>query len=321
LKENTRLAHDPQRTSERARALARAFVGITALTYGLIVLGALVRAHGAGLACPDWPLCFGNVIPEFDLKVAFEWSHRAAAGTISLLFLGTSIVVLRDPAIGPPLRGLLLTGAVVLAVQIVFGALTVWQLLASWTVTSHLLIGNAFALCLAFAARALFALAAPREQQPRATPGIRLALTFAAGLLVLQMGLGGLVSSGYAGLACSEWPTCNGGVFFPSFEGALGTHLLHRLGAYALAGTLLTCAWLARDASGLRGLLGLAAALVLAQTGVGVANVLLRLPVEVTGLHSALAAGLVLTVALALAEAWRAGLPRARGEQHWGQHA
>ena len=40
-----------------ARKLGRAFFALAALTYGLIVLGALVRAHGAGLACPDWPLC------------------------------------------------------------------------------------------------------------------------------------------------------------------------------------------------------------------------------------------------------------------------
>ena len=52
-----------------AESLALAFAGLAALTFGLIVLGALVRAHGAGLACPDWPLCFGEFVPELDLKV------------------------------------------------------------------------------------------------------------------------------------------------------------------------------------------------------------------------------------------------------------
>ena len=82
--------------SSSARRLAWGFLLLTGLTYALIVLGALVRAHGAGLACPDWPLCFGELVPRFDLRIAFEWSHRAIAGGISLLFAGLSIAAFRD---------------------------------------------------------------------------------------------------------------------------------------------------------------------------------------------------------------------------------
>ncbi len=306
--ETFRLTDSQHREVPRARRLARIFAAITALTYGLIVLGALVRAHGAGLACPDWPLCFGNFVPQFDLKVAFEWSHRVLAGSISLLFVGAATSALRDPAIRPAVRNIIVVTGGVLAVQIVLGALTVWQLLASWTVVSHLLIGNAFALCLAFTARGLFRLDAPK---PRTAAGqvLRGILTATGILLLAQMTLGGLVSSTYAGLACTEWPACNAGVYFPSFEGALGTHLLHRLGAYALAIAVLASAWLGRATAGLQGLLGMTAILVIAQVAVGVANVLLRLPVEITGLHSALAALLVLTLGLALAEVWPKGRP------------
>ena len=66
--------------------LARAYFGLAGLTYGLIVLGALVRAHGAGLSCPDWPLCFGDLIPQLDFKVAFEFGHRVLAGCIAIFF-------------------------------------------------------------------------------------------------------------------------------------------------------------------------------------------------------------------------------------------
>lgn len=55
------------------RKIATGFVALVVLTECLIVLGALVRAHEAGLACPDWPLCFGEFVPAFDLRVAFEW--------------------------------------------------------------------------------------------------------------------------------------------------------------------------------------------------------------------------------------------------------
>jgi cytochrome c oxidase assembly protein subunit 15 len=288
---------------QRARTLGRVFAGITALTYGLIVLGALVRAHGAGLACPDWPLCFGDVVPRFDMRIAFEWSHRVAAGAISLLFAGASWAALRDPVLRSRTGKLIVLGAGVLVVQILLGALTVWHLLAYWTVTAHLLTGNAFALCLAFTARRLLRGTADAERRAPAPAAVQVALAVAGCLLIVQMTLGGLVASTYAGLACSEWPACNGGVYFPHFEGALGLHLLHRLGAYALAIAITACAWLGRREPGLRSLVATALLLVLAQIGVGVANVLLRLPVEVTGLHSALAAVLVLTLAFSLATA------------------
>ncbi len=311
------MPHHPDVGRQRARSLAGVFAVITALTYGLIVLGALVRAHGAGLACPDWPLCFGEWVPRFDVKVAFEWGHRAAAGAISLLFAGASFATLREPALRARLGRTLLVTACLLGVQIVLGALTVWELLASWTVTSHLLTGNAFALGLAFATRRLHRIASPRPSAPAVATPVRWTVAVVAVLLLVQMVLGGLVSSSYAGLACTEWPACNGGVWFPSFEGALGLHLLHRLTGYSLLAAMAAAAWVGRGVPGLSRLLTLGLALGIGQVVVGVANVLLRLPVEITGLHSALAAALVLCVALAVAEVWRApeGAPAAAARQ------
>jgi heme A synthase len=46
--------------TDNGRVLGWGFAGLAAASFVLIVLGALVRAHGAGLACPDWPLCFGE---------------------------------------------------------------------------------------------------------------------------------------------------------------------------------------------------------------------------------------------------------------------
>lgn len=291
-----------------AHRLAWGFSVLTGLTYGLIVLGALVRAHGAGLACPDWPLCFGELVPRFNLRVAFEWSHRVVAGSISLLFVGLSIGACRDESTRSAVVRLIGASAATLALQILLGALTVWQLLAAWTVTAHLLVGNAFALGLALIAARLFQLSGHRTAAPQARipAGLRAALTLTGLLLVLQIVLGGRVSSTYAGLACPEWPTCIDGAWFPSFEGALGTQLLHRLCAYTLLIAVPFCAFSARQVPALRRLLGCAAALVLVQSVVGIANVLLRLPIEVTGLHSALAAALVLTLGLSLDRAWRA---------------
>ena len=84
-----------------ARALRRLSAGFFALcgaTFGLIVLGALVRAHGAGLACPDWPLCFGASCPPSTCASRFEWTHRAVAGGVALAFAGLAFAALRRPA-------------------------------------------------------------------------------------------------------------------------------------------------------------------------------------------------------------------------------
>jgi cytochrome c oxidase assembly protein subunit 15 len=119
-------------------------------------------------------------------------------------------------------------------------------------------------------------------------------------LLTSQVALGGLVASGYAGLACPEWPTCNGEQWFPAWGGAVGIHLHHRVNAYLLVIALGVAAFACRDVPRLGRLAGLAFALGFAQACVGVSNVLLGLPVEVTALHSGLAALLVLTVAAAV---------------------
>jgi cytochrome c oxidase assembly protein subunit 15 len=283
------------------RRLSAGYLVLCAATFGLIVLGALVRAHGAGLACPDWPLCFGRVVPAFDLRVAFEWTHRAVAGGVALGFAGLAFATLRRPAARAASRGWLAAAALLLAAQILLGALTVWKLLADWTVTSHLVIGNTFNATLLWIGLRLRRAGAPDTAAAPAAARAWLAAT--AACLALQFVLGGLVSSRYAGLACPEWPTCNGGVWFPSFGGAVGLHVLHRSNGYLLALLLGISAWVARGHGALGRALGLAAALGGAQVVVGILNVRLGLPVEITGLHSALAAGLVLSLAAAASAA------------------
>jgi len=300
----------------QARRLGQAFFALAGSTYVLVVLGALVRAHGAGLACPDWPLCFGEVIPEFDFKVAFEWGHRALAGGIGLVFAALALVCLRRPGLRKRMWIGLLVVAVILAVQIVLGGLTVLELLASWTVTSHLVTGNAFALSLVLLARRFSALGTSHAVgDASASPHVehtalqRAATTVAGLLLFFQIVVGGLVSSNYAGLVCPDWPTCMNGEFFPTWRGIQGLHVVHRTLGYACVVAIGAAAWLSRAVPSTRAWLGVAAGLAICQIGVGVANVLLRLPVEVTGLHSALAAGLICSVGISVREAWRQASP------------
>lgn len=297
-------------TRVRARRLGAGFLALVAATFGLIVLGALVRAHGAGLACPDWPLCFGELVPRFDFHIAFEWGHRAVAGTLSLAFAALSFLTLREPALRECVGAWVWAAVAILALQVVLGGLTVLHLLAAWTVTSHLVTGNAFAATLLSIALRLRALARGDVAPAEATPPALRALVAAGGvLLVLQLVLGGLVSSQYAGLACPDWPSCADGVFFPSLDGVMGLQIAHRMNGYALAATLLATAFAARGAPTLARPTALAAMVVLLQIALGVANVWLRVPVEITALHSAGAAALVLLQTACLHVAFRSALP------------
>ncbi len=284
--------------------LALGFQILVFLTFCLIVLGALVRANGAGLACPDWPLCFGNWIPETDVKVGFEYSHRLLAGGVTLIFAFLSWSAWRSSARSRTVTALLAIAATLIAVQIILGALTVWLKLAPWTVTAHLITGNAFAATAFLLGLAFRAKKDARNNHPPVSTRARLWITLVGGLLLLQLGLGGLVSSHYAGMACPEWPTCNGGVWFPTWGGAVGLHLFHRITAYALIVCLGVAALCCRRDVRLRGATALAFGLGILQATVGVASVRNGIPVELTGLHTALAAALVLTVVFSLQKAW-----------------
>ena len=181
----------PESPAPAAGRLAATFAVLVAAVVGLMVLGALVRAHGAGLACPDWPLCFGEFVPAMDVKVAFEWSHRLIAGGVGIVFLALGGLTARRPELFERVRGLLLAAAIFLAIQVLLGALTVWQLLAVWTVTAHLVTANLFAL-------ALLLVTAPDRPRRSARP---------TGLVGL-VGLVGLTSR--ADLALDRRPAAGG---------------------------------------------------------------------------------------------------------------
>lgn len=290
-----------------ARRAGRGAAALAGAAWALIVVGALVRAHGAGLSCPDWPLCHGQVVPDFDAKIALEWGHRALAGTLSLGVAALATVVLGRRELRARFAAPLLVVIGLLGVQVVLGGLTVLLGLAPWTVTGHLLVGTSFALGLAWLSRDLLDASA---DEPAAWPALgarqRTAVFVAAGLVVVQLVLGGLVSSHYAGLACATFPLCNGDSLAPTLAGAVGLHVLHRLNGYALAVAVAVVALALRDAGRAGRLAQLAFALVMIQIGVGAANVLLRVPVELTALHSAVAAGIALTTGLLARDALRA---------------
>jgi cytochrome c oxidase assembly protein subunit 15 len=287
--------------------LARGFAALAAATFVLIVFGAVVRAQGAGLACPDWPLCFGELVPRFDVRVALEWGHRLLAGSISLAFAGLTWAVVRRRELRGEMAGKLTLAWALLTIQVVLGGLTVLQGLAPWTVTGHLLVGNTFCALLLWTSRDLSEprTASSGTEEPPAPVAVSVLILTVAVLVAVQVALGGLVSSYYAGLACPYFPTCDGSSIAPTLRSLIGLHVVHRLAAFGLTLAVLILALVSRSVPRVAPLVRSALRLVILQLAVGAANVLFRLPVEVTALHSATAAGLVLVTALLVREQTR----------------
>ncbi len=107
----------------------------------LVAIGGATRVMEAGLACPDWPLCYGRFLPgqQMNVQVFLEWFHRLDAfvvGVALLVFVGVGVALRRRLPTWLPWMAALALGLV--AFQGALGALTVTHLLASPLVSAHL---------------------------------------------------------------------------------------------------------------------------------------------------------------------------------------
>ncbi|HNC01296.1 MAG TPA: COX15/CtaA family protein, partial [Leptospiraceae bacterium] len=79
-----------------------------------ILFGPLVRATDSGLACPDWPLCYGKVIPPPEFRIWMEVGHRIYSGLLGFVILGLSIVIFKNSELRKRFGLLAVTALVVL---------------------------------------------------------------------------------------------------------------------------------------------------------------------------------------------------------------
>jgi protoheme IX farnesyltransferase len=272
------------------------------------VLGGVVRATGAGLACPDWPLCHGRLIPPFEPLVLIEYSHRLAASIVGLLTVALAVAAVRRFSFRSNTAVLAGTALVLLAVQIALGALTVRHALSAWIVVAHLGTAMAFFAVLVTIAT-LAMLGHPGSSDSRLTihdsrsSGFwKLAAVTLAATYVLVL-IGGYVSASGAGLACPDWPLCYGRLL-PSLQGPVAVHFYHRLAAGLVTVLIIATAAVAYRTQARRPQLlaasSIAVGLLLLQVVLGALNVEYRLADPVTTAHLATAAALFATLVVLL---------------------
>jgi heme A synthase len=122
-----------------------------AMTYLLVVIGAIVRSTGSGMGCPDWPTCHGALIPPLtDAGAWIEWTHRTVAVVVGLLVLALAVVAVlrhrrRLSIVVPSVAAVFLV-----AFQAYLGKVTVDTNNAGQWVTAHLATALALLALLTF---------------------------------------------------------------------------------------------------------------------------------------------------------------------------
>ena len=275
----------------------RRFAIVTAsLTFVLLLMGGLVHNTRSSLACPDWPLCFGQVFPKMEGGVLIEHSHRLVAATVSMLAAVLMLWSWLRARRGGD-RGLawLATGALALVLaQATLGGLTVIFRLPTIVSTAHLAVSQLFFLTLIYIA---FRAPGANDDTRRALPGkVQRVTRWAAVLVYTQMIVGALMRHLGAGLACTDVPLCQGKLWPTGVHPNVTLHVVHRLFALVVLGHLVGMAIVVARNSDRRGitLLALAAPLLaLVQITLGILSVTTFLDAVPVTAHLGVAAALL----------------------------
>jgi len=305
----------------------------TLLALCVVVLGAYVRLSDAGLGCPDWPGCYGtltvpqsesalahaqNVYPDSPVEHAKAWKemiHRYLAGALGLLVLAIFVLGWRarkEIKVSPWLPSFLL---VLIVFQAALGMWTVTLLLKPAVVTAHLMGGMGTLALLAWIAHRHWGIVSTRYLQ---SDKLRFCVRGATIILFAQIFLGGWTSTNYAALACTDFPTCHG-AWIPEMDFSNAFHWLrelgqgadgnalplaaytaiqwtHRVGALITFICLALLGWHLLKQPQLKKITQIMLILLVVQIGLGVANLLLHLPLTLAVGHNMGAALLLITV-------------------------
>ena len=276
------------------RAAVRLLLGAT---IGLVVIGVIVRATDSGMGCPDWPLCYGQIIPPttdsgdvIAYKAWLEWIHRAIAAVIGLIVLAVVALALRNLKDRRSLQGASIALLALVLFQAWLGRQTVLESNSGASVTAHL------ASAMAFVGLQVWVLA--RSGYAETLGGIRrasgsvVAPIVAAGAIYALLLFGSNVTGTDTGLLYPDWPLM-GGTLFPPITELSTPMILHRYATAIVALILISAIWIVRREKGsparVRQLLTYAAAVFAVQCVIGAVQIFTKLAPWTQTLHVALA--------------------------------
>ena len=240
--------------------------------FGLVVLGGVVRVTGSGLGCPDWPLCYGSIVPPLEYTAIIEYSHRFVASV-----LVSPLVVLTCGLIWVRHRGerwLVIPSSVsvvLLVFQALLGGVTVLTELPGAVVAGHLALGQAFLGCLVLVMVVSYRGPLGFYGTSNARRRFSVMTILASGGVYLLIISGSVVTASHATGACITWPLCNSTLTPDTVLSAI--HMGHRLVAVLIGCFLIfVLQWGYRDShrtNGFRILSGISGAIFVIQILVG----------------------------------------------------
>lgn len=259
---------------------------LVVLIIALVGLGSVVHSTGASLACPDWPLCGGEVFPEMVGGVEFEHSHRILAAIVGLLAAVVAVQTWARRSDDFTRARLALAAVGLVLVQAGLGAMTVLMRLPPAVSTAHYATSMLFFLtCIEVARRTYF----PHVGMDP----IARARSVVTVLLFTQLVLGALVRHLGAGYACGHDPW--GCVQLLSSAPSLpALQIVHRAFGLVLVFLLGWLAWRAAS-SGARLHGVVLVALVIAQIVLGLFTVASGISIPIVTAHAVVGALLLLT--------------------------
>lgn len=299
------------------KTAARVSLVTLVLTVILIGLGALVRATGSGLGCPDWPLCHGGAVPPSDMghEPIIEYLHRVVAAIVGVLIVATAWLAWRHFRHSPVVAWGALLAVPLVGVQGLIGAIVVWHELPPELVATHLLLAMLIVSVEATVTVGMYReLGYGSDPEPERTGPLGSLTVLSLAWLGLAFWIGAYMAESGASTACSGWPLCNGAPF-PGANDQEVTHMVHRYlaGGFVLVLVpLLVSAWRRRHLVSWAWPLAVSVAVVfVGQVTVGALNVWYTFPDPLTVAHTAIASVIwaTLSVGAALSTYRRIGAP------------
>ena len=282
--------------SSRLRVWSQLTWITAAATFFLIAFGGFVRISESGLGCgDDWPLCNGQLVPDLSFATMIEFGHRIIAAIVAVLVVAVAVTAFKWGTGGDPLWTRLkragLVAVVLVGIQIMLGAVTVWLELPPASVILHL--GTAMLLMGLLVAAALNARSGVAGRTMKVSDAASGAAMWTAVYGFVVVLAGGLVANLDAGHACQGFPACNGS-WMPADNPLMHIHWGHRLLAYVLfTWTLFLPAFLKKRRTGDAGARRAAittTVLVILQVLIAAGMVSMSLPAWMRATHVALGA-------------------------------